>query len=541
MKKINTKTLLLLISLAIAVIAIGGVFIALRVKSQMKDLFAMNDELKAEGYYMGDFEFKMLSFAYDLDKGHFIKALTGIGRLHNELSTKTGLIKIPQFSSKEEEMDFYLNLQNPNTGAFIDDSYPYCTYNEVTENVLMHLDQLSFETGRPLQLKYPLKYLDNINTKEKLTAFLNDVSQVGWIANKFPQTSYVFARSLLSYCNGESVVEKNNLYTFSPEWKSALLQWFYDSQDPETGFFGPRSKNGEKLLRKDVNNTASIVKTFVDENGNDRYPQFPLKYKDKLFQNALDQLSLPLPEDSDLDEWHEWSLSMSKGTAMLTRYLWKDASQENKTQAEKLFLSFVQTNFAKHYVKAEGAFSYNPNTQNASLDGTGTIIGNLTDMGFFTPEKQRSLWGSPESTITDLGTKRVVGFLQSDFDAITNQKGINSLRIYLQEPSYSDLLANARAIVYPHKTEVPDALDLLSKVRRWANATSQTMGNWTSRETLLRDLEHLTQAEVTVYETEPFENVKAALEENTRIVLIGFDAMQVPRVKIVFELIACAG
>ena len=35
----------------------------------------MNKTLQEEGYYMADFEFKMLGFAYYLDKGFYFTAL----------------------------------------------------------------------------------------------------------------------------------------------------------------------------------------------------------------------------------------------------------------------------------------------------------------------------------------------------------------------------------------------------------------------------------------------------------------------------------
>jgi hypothetical protein len=111
MKNLRLKKILFIATIALLIIlTISGVFIAKTVKYQMKDLFRMNDELKAEGYYMGDFEFKMLGFAYYLDKGHYIKALSGINNLHKELKAKRGIIKIPKFTSKVDEMEFYLNL-----------------------------------------------------------------------------------------------------------------------------------------------------------------------------------------------------------------------------------------------------------------------------------------------------------------------------------------------------------------------------------------------------------------------------------------------
>jgi len=139
---------------------------------------------------MADFEFKMMGMAYWLDHGHYYTALSRLGKLHKQLKTREGLIKVPEFTNKQDELAFYLNLQNPRTGAFMDDSFPYCTYNEPTENILAHLDSLVKETGQPLRLKYPLKYLDEINTPEKVEVFLDDVSNVGWIGSKYSPEAY---------------------------------------------------------------------------------------------------------------------------------------------------------------------------------------------------------------------------------------------------------------------------------------------------------------------------------------------------------------
>ncbi|EGW39134.1 hypothetical protein [Desulfosporosinus sp. OT] len=394
---------ILVISMLSAAMVIAIFFSVLHVKAQIKDLFRMNKVLQAEGYYMADFEFKMMGMAYWLDHGHYYKALSQVSLLQKQLKTREGLIKVPKFASKEDEMEFYLNLQNPKTGAFMDDSYPYCTYNEPTENILAHLDALAKETGKPLRLKYPLKYLDEIREPEELRAFLDDMSNVGWIAAKLPQTTFVFARSLLSYCNGEGVIGELNLYDYSPEWKEALLQWFYDNQDPQTGFWGPKSRSGGQMLRKDLTNTASIVKTFVDRKGNDIYESFPLRYKQEMFQTALEVMSEPMPAADDLDESHEWSLKMDKGTAMVTRYLCKYASDNDKAKAKALLENYVKIIFEKYYVSDEGAFSYYPDSQHAALDGTGSKINDFIDSGFFSAEKQQELWGCSEKKI--LGTQ----------------------------------------------------------------------------------------------------------------------------------------
>ena len=530
------KQLLAASILVLVFLTISGFIVKCRVQAQVKELFKMNKELQEESYHMAEFEFKMLGIAYYIDRGQYSTALSRLNQLHKQLRTKEGLIKMPEFKGKVDEMEFYLNLQNPKTGAFMDDSYPSCTYNEPTENVVLHLDALAKEIGRPLHLKYPLKYLDEINTPDTLNVFLDDVSHVGWIVSQFPQTSFVFARSLFSYANGEGVIAKNNLYRYSPKLKHTLLQWFYDNQDPETGFWGPRSKWSGSLLIKDLTNTASIIKGFVDANGTDLHPSFPLRYKDKMFETTLQIMSEPMPDDDELSEWHEWALKMGKGTMMLTRYLWNDASGEDKDKAKEIFVKLVRTSFDKYYIPNEGSFSYYPKAQHATMDGTGKI-NEFESMGFFSGEKQRRLWGSPQGRMTDLGAHEILEFTERDFALIKNYSEINSLRFYKDDPDCDNLTKNVFAVVYSQKTSVLDVRDLTMKMKHWIDATPQSMGNWTSREEILQKLKSLKIEQVPVYEkTIPIENANVLLKKKSKLVVIGFDVLQIPRYRIAFEL-----
>src|SRR3989339_1495145 len=178
------------ISIILIILIASGMYIGIHTKTQVKELFHMNKELQEDGYYMAEFEFKMLGISYYLDKGNYVTALSRLNQLHNQLKTRKDLIKMPKFNDKEEEYQFYLSLQNPKTGAFMDDSYPYCTYTGPTGNVLIHLDELATQLGKPLKLKYPFKYLDEINTLEKMKAYLDDVATIGWITSKLPQTTF---------------------------------------------------------------------------------------------------------------------------------------------------------------------------------------------------------------------------------------------------------------------------------------------------------------------------------------------------------------
>jgi hypothetical protein len=518
----------------ITLLALGAV--AMEFTCLAPALFKLNKKCQEEGYYMAEFEFKMLGFAYELDKGHYVKALSGIRRLHEQLKSRRGLIKVPRFDDKREEMEFYLAIQNPRTGAFMDESFPYCTYNAPTHNVLLHLEELAKATGQPLRLRYPLKYLDDINTPATLTAFLDDVSNVGWLASRFPQTSFVFARELLAYCDEDNVLVRNNLYSFSPEWKEAMLQWFYTHQDPETGFWGPRSRRSGKLLKLDLDNTASIVKAFVDKDGKDIHASFPLRYKSEMFASTLMVMSDPLPAERDLHEWHEWALKMAKGIHLLTRYLWSDASEEHKVAAASLIEKYLQTEFDRFFVPNEGAFSYYPGAQHATLDGTSSGISVLVDLGAFSAQKQRRLWGGPEKTCADLGQRAIPRLTESDFGQVVNPGNVNSVRFYPRVPQPKDYATGAAGVFYPRPTSILDIVELAPQVSKWLETTSQSMGNWVSRAQLSDQLSKSGIRPVPVWRGEiPLVQLNEVLKENRTLTMIGFDALQVPRCRITFS------
>jgi hypothetical protein len=545
-KKMNSfftkKNLILTTLVLLVILGISGIVLANRTKNQIKELFKMNKVLQEQNYYMAEFEYKMLGIAYYLDKGHYKKSFSLLNRLHKQLKTKEKLIRMPKFINKEDELEFYLNLQNPKTGAFMDDAYPLNSYHGPTENVLLHIEKLATETGQPLRLKYPLKYLDEINTPTKLIAVLDDWSTIGWIASKLPQTSFHSARDILSLARDnisynieeeDLVIQKHNLYNFSPEWRQVMLKWFWENQDPETGLWGPKSNDG-KLLKKDLNNTASILKAFVDENGNNIHEEFPLRYKNELFESALEALSEPVPSDEALDELHEWNLKMPKSIRLLTRYIWKDASPENKEKAKMLIENFIRIKCEKYYISEEGAFSYYPGGEHATLDGTGGFF-IFKEIGAFSSKQQKELWGAPEKNIIDLDSPEITELTQKYFDLIASSENINSLRFYRGTPDYDNLTSNIFAVVYPRKTFVLDIMDLTHKMKHWVDTTPQTMGNWVAKTEIKKRLDSIKFEEVPIYEESiPFESANEVLQKNNKLVVIGFDVLQVPRYKIVY-------
>lgn len=518
------KISITVISLILVFVAFGA-FRSIQVKNQVKELFKLNKQLQKEGYYMADFEFQMLGFSYLLDNGEYSKSLNALSDYHSKLMNRDGLLKIPDFNNKQEEMEFFLNLQNPKTGAFIDESVPYCVYWEISQNIFNHIETLLDSTSAPLQLKYPLYFLDDINTPEKLNAFLNDISYVGWIASKFPQTSFHFARNLLDCAKQDNILERHNLYSFSPAWKHTLLKWMYDFQDSSSGMWGPKSRRTGELIKYDLNNTASILKAYRDNDGNDLYADFPLRYTDRLFANALQILSEPYPADADeLGVIHEWNLKKVKGFKMILRFLWNDLSKQNKQAMEHLLEDFVKISFDKYYVKAEGAFSYYPDSKHASADGFSNMI--FDDIGAFSYTKQKKLFGESIDSIPNHGSIKIKNFKSFVKNILKSDMKINSFRFYKTKPDSTKLTENVWALYYPNNSGVLDVTELVPNLVAWADSTTLSIGNWTSVAEKKGELEKLNIKKPIILLENNIENV-FEVEEN--MYCVGFDLLQIPK------------
>ncbi|MDT8904020.1 hypothetical protein [Anaeroselena agilis] len=516
-----------------AIFAAGAGFYVYRSVAAISEMFKLNGQLQAEGYYMAEFEFKMLGCAHYLDKGRYITAFARLNDLHRQLKTRQGLIKVPAFADKNVEMDFYLSLQNPETGGFMDPAYPSFYYLEPTLNVVQHLELLAKETGRPLRLKYPLKFLDEIATPHKLTAVLDDLSTVGWLGAKLPKTNYIMAAFYHNY--GE--LERNNLYTFSPAWKQALLEWFYANQDSKTGFWGPRLRyTGELLNEGDLGPTYKIVQLFAAPNGADRHREFPLRYKDEMLATTLRKLSRPMPEDADLAEVHDWKIARYQGIKLLTNYLWSGVSAENKQAAKTFMENMVQSTFEKCYQESEGAFCYYPGSKEATLDGTGDALSLLEVVGALSKDRQTFLWGAAAQKMVDLGSYNITLLQESDLRTIKNAQGVNSLRFYRTFPASGEFMSGVIYLNYPRETRVKDVTELIPKVKKWVSATPQSMGNWISKEAVLQRLSAVAAGPAPVSGRDlPLTMLNDVLRKNGELTVIGFDILQVPRYKVVLR------
>jgi hypothetical protein len=454
-----------------------GMYVRATVKSVPR-LFKRNAELKAQGYYMAQFEFKMVSVQYYLNEGQYAKAWCTLSRVKHEMETGEGLVKMPEGASPEEQMAFLLEQQDPRTGAFMDPDYPLFSYISPTLNTVLALDDLARRTGKPLQLKYPLRFLDQIKTPDELRAFLNSLLYLKKPWDRLPGPGPYVVLSELAYFD---VLERAGVYQFSDEWEDALRKFYSETQDPESGYWGARVGGpGKWRQRRDVNSTYHVLALVVDEHGQDRSAKYPLGFADLLARNILASANEPLPDDAA--QQHGWCLTQSQGAGIVTRLLWLHLSAAEQAEA-RADMPIWLTQRYRLLRPADGGFALYSSAPSSDVDGTSSALKLIRYTGCLpgTWERER-LWG----TVLPLPApvrQEVRAWEDAKLPAIS---GVNSIRIYQDAPpagdGYDD--ANLVRIIYATDSPVLDVMDLRQHLAAFLAAGGQMFGNWQTKESL---------------------------------------------------------
>ncbi|RPI23309.1 MAG: hypothetical protein EHM61_20055 [Acidobacteria bacterium] len=521
-----------------AVLLIAAAASAFSVVQTLKSpprLFRRNAELKADGFYMGEFEFKMMATLYHLNDGAYWSAYQGLRRINHEMQTLDGLSRMPRGASPEQLMKFMLERQNPETGAFMDPSFPLVSYIGPTANALDYLDLLSRQTGRPVKLKYRLSFLDQIADPERLRATLGSTLYFRefW-ADKFGgPTPFV----LVSELSPESIelFERVGGYRFPEGWKQALRDWFYEAQDPATGFWGGRiGEEGRWRQSLDIDSTSHILKHFLTDEGELRDPKYPLRYAEPLARTLLKEADKPVPDDAV--EQHEWSLRQFHAAKIIVRWLWPDLSDSLREQALQAMSRWVAYRFSL-YRPEQGGFAVDASSSRADIDATSTSISFLKQIGSIpgTWERER-LRG--KALAAGLGkTKTSVIVLGTGVASFPGIPGLNSVRVYRDSAPSADSWDDSRllGIFYPTDTQILDIMDLRQRLVRFLAAEGGEYGNWSSKAELREGPLGLGTRIGQVPVARGWPNLSAIASDNprsARFIVVGLDAFQVPEYEV---------
>lgn len=463
-------------------VVVAGAFVGYqgyRAFSSVPHLFRRNAELKADGYYMAEFEFKMLAVLRMLSDGAYLDAYSTLNRIRAEMDTGAGLVRMPADASPEARFDFLIDRQDPSTGAFMDPAYPPFTYLSPTLNVVEALEELSRTTERPLKLKYPLRFLDAIATPEALTAYLDDFlyGDRFW-SERFPGPGpYGVAVSEIAYVD---LFERTGLYRFTPAWKEALRTWLDATQDPVSGFWGMRvGAPDDWHPRVDANSTFHILHLILTADGDDADPARPLRHGEAMAATLVGTLTAPMPDDEDGQ--HAWGLEQVQSAVMLTRYLWSHLDEGARAGVRRA-LAAALVERTRFYRPADGAFTSYLTSGKAEVDGTSLALSLLKASGCVPGTAERSrLWG--EVAVPDAETTTVASFAAIEPPA---GEAVNAWRVFAGDAPAGDKLDDSGvvAILYPgNGAGVLDLLDVRQNLARFLAGPAR-FGNWSSSDAL---------------------------------------------------------
>jgi hypothetical protein len=491
-------------------------------------MFRRNAELKAQGYYMAEFEFKMEAVLNYLNNGDYWLVYRTLGKINHEMKTLEGLVKVPQDASLGELASFLLNRQDPKTGAFMNSDYPYFTYIPPSLNALENLEALSVQTGRRTRLKYPLRFLDNIDTPQKLYTYMDSFLyfKKKWADLFNAPAPYVAAVSELpSY----ELFEQADGYRFSDEWKKALKQWFYDTQDPETGFWGARIGDKHEWRQSlDIDSTSHIIKLFLGDKGEILDPEFPLRHSVVMARNLLSEADAPVPGNPVAQ--HEWMLRQTHAAKIIVRWLWPHLPEAVKKDAIKAMPLWLDYRFSMFRPGQDG-FAVDAASSTADIDATASGITLMKCLGMIpgTWERER-LWG--KVLATGPRTDKIV--INNWNDAVFGlPSDVNSIRIYKNSMPAKDALTDPALvrIVYPSETKVLDIIDFRQQTARFVRSEGGKFGNFSSKATLMSGaLELDEEFRQTPVSKGPLDLACIARENPgaKRFFAVGFNKFQIP-------------
>lgn len=509
---------------AVALVAAG--YARSTMKSPVR-LFRRNAELKAQGYYVGEFEFKMLAAQQHLSEGRYLEAFLTLRRIDGEMGDPPQLPRLPMDATPRERAAFLRARQDPDTGAFMDPAYPYFTFFAPTVNAVHALAALSREEGQPPVLDHPLRFLDRLQTRGALRTYLESLLYVDerWAGLPGPGP-YGPGVSELAYFDE---LEQAHLHRFSEEWKDALREWFYDTQDPVTGFWGIRIGDARRWRQRcDVNSTYHVLHLVLDDHGRNRSEKYPLRYAGALARGVLKLVAAPIPDDAVGQ--HSWGLVQAQGAGILVRLLWPHLSGAEQDEVRAV-LRVALKQRAAMFRPTEGGFAYYTEDGSADVDGTAIALEVYRASGALpgTWERQR-LWGAALAATPPVVHLRVREWRDA---ALPAPAGVQSMRVFAHRPPAADAYDDAHLleIVYPSGSSGVDVMELRQRVAGFLAAHGGALGNWSSKDDLRDvplDLHRRVEPVPVSYGAPDLSRIAHAHPGVERLYVIGYDLAQVP-------------
>ncbi|MAG20318.1 hypothetical protein CL618_02695 [archaeon] len=342
-------------------------------------------------------------------------------KIYNEIRKDLNkpLTKAPK-SSPKEMVKFLRNLQIKETGSFVQQPTLLSIEIERAKHILFQL------TDHNLKPKYPLKFLNRINTGKKLKKY-------------FKSLLFDFSKNNGDELNlaitGLPNIKKRNFHKFSKEWDKAFYECLELWQDPKTGYWGPWVKKGNKIIKyRGLSTTFHMIglyfnkKTFKLNN-----PKYEMKHKKRLIETTWKIKNKDYPWG-----WLEkgkWSTHHNFDVAEIFSRLLNVVKEKDKVR--KLFNKFLK--WCLEQQKSNGGFiGYYPWEKEPSIRSTQFAILLLRAIGYFSEPHRKRVWSKVRLPI-------------------------NNYRIYTKLPKNNFDTSNLKSIIYTKKTTL-DPLDTRQKI-----------------------------------------------------------------------------
>jgi hypothetical protein len=243
--------------------------------------------------------------------------------------------------------------------------------------------------------KYSLKFLDSINSPEKLNSYLEEIL----ISDL--RTQRVDHRKELNYVVPGLVklTRKQSIhYKFHPELRQTLLKFIAKWQNPETGWWGAWYRENGKIIKTDDLSITFHLASYL--NG-----EVPLK--DKIARTLLERKPLPYPYG--LMEYGKYTTHHNYDGVRLLRYAWPELSpKEQKDAAEEIhkMLGFA----LKEVIQEDGSIVISP-ADDSLGDAYYFTVSFLDEVGYFA--KSKRFWTEEEFPQAEALRKKIVGKIES--------------------------------------------------------------------------------------------------------------------------------
>lgn len=378
---------------------------------------------KKEGYYVNLInDRKFLAQWYENIIKDKKKTKEVYDRIRNDL--KKPFIKLPK--GELAIARFLREQQDKNTGSWVEQPTRFNQELERARHIISTL------TKYDLKPKYPLKFIDRVNTSKKLKTYFKSLLFD-------PKVNHEDELNL-GFVTLKSFYDQK-LHKFSKDWLSTYYECINIWQDPKTGYWGPWIKRLDKIKKlPELSITFHILEFFYDpETLALRNKKYYPKYKKKIIKTTWE-----ISNKNYGYGWLErgyWSTHHNFDVAYIFVLLFDIMNQNEKNSVRRLFNKFLEWCLGKCQQENGGFIGVKPETKEANYFETRRALSFLEKIGYFDEVVYKRIW---------MGVNL----------------RINSYRIYNGDvPDSSWDTKQLSSIIYTKYTKNPDPIETRDKIR----------------------------------------------------------------------------